>query len=234
MDLSIVLPTLHKVGTGQLIARRMGEICGSRLSYEVIIVSPQVRDQADEDNVRYIADRGGGVYAAYAQGMRQARGEYVWLMGDDDFPLDSIGRLAALIKSGRADVIVAPVIYSTGRFYRPQRSPLLLLFFNWCQQGVLYRTRVIAPLRFYRRLKIQADHYVNVLLRADRSLHIEFIDDPLCVFGAYGISSGGGDQQFRSLRPSLARRTLSLPGFLMFQTLVALSDTLKRVQRLFR
>jgi glycosyltransferase involved in cell wall biosynthesis len=227
VDLSVVLPTLHKVGTGQLLAQRIGEICGSDLSVEVIIVTPKLTDVVREPNVKLVVDEGGGVYAAYARGLREASGEYVWLMGDDDFPLDSLARLAPLIKSRRADLIVAPVIYSTGKVYRATQSAFLLLFFNWCQQGVLYRARVLAPMKFYRRLRIQADHYVNVLLRSDRSLHIAYVDDPLCVFGAHGISSRGGDQRFRSLRPQLARRTLSLPGFLVFQTMTCIADALK-------
>lgn len=234
MDLSVVLPTLHRVGTSQLLARRIGELCGAALRYEVIIVTPVADPSGCAANVRFVPDDGRGVYAAYARGLREARGEYVWFMGDDDFPLDSFSAVVDLIKEARFDLIVAPVIYSTGRLYKPTSSRFVLLFYNWCQQGVLYRTRVLAPHRFYGRLKVQADHYVNILLRSDSSLQVEFAHAPICIFGAHGVSSRGGDRRFRALRPYLAHRTLGPAGFLAFTAVVALADGLKRLKRLVR
>jgi glycosyltransferase involved in cell wall biosynthesis len=167
--------------------------------------------------VRVIADTGGGVYAAYTRGLKAATGDYVWLMGDDDFPLDAAARLSPLIEKGDSDLIIAPVIYSTGRLYRPVSSPFFLMFRNWCQQGVIYRRSALLRHRMFRRLKTQADHYINILLYSDTSLKKHFFSEPVCVFGAHGISSRHRDLRFRALRPLLARRTLGMPGFLLFQ-----------------
>lgn len=234
MDLSIVIPTLHRVDTALLIARRLSELLESELAYEVVIVTPREPQGDAGERIRFVSDNGGGVYAAYWLGLRAARGEYVWFMGDDDYPLDSLRSLLSAIKARNADLIVAPVIYSSGRLYKPSRSRLGLLFYNWCQQGILYRRSLILQMRFYKRLNVQADHYVNLVLRGNRELMIEYRDQPLCVFGAHGISSLGGDQSFRKLRPRLARRILPILEFWLFLSIVKASDSYKFILRLLR
>lgn len=234
MDLSIVIPTLHRVDTALLIARRLSELLESELAYEVVIVTPREPQGDAGERIRFVSDNGGGVYAAYWLGLRAARGEYVWFMGDDDYPLDSLRSLLSAIKARNADLIVAPVIYSSGRLYKPSRSRLGLLFYNWCQQGILYRRSLILQMRFYKRLNVQADHYVNIVLRGNRELMIEYRDQPLCVFGAHGISSLGGDQSFRKLRPRLARRILPILEFWLFLSIVKASDSYKFILRLLR
>jgi hypothetical protein len=234
VDLSIVIPTLHRVNTALLIARRMSELLESELAYEVVIVTPREPEGGADERIRFVSDSGGGVYAAYWLGLREARGEYVWFIGDDDYPLDSLRSLLSAIKARNADLIVAPVIYSSGRLYKPSRSRLGLLFYNWCQQGILYRRNLLLQMRFYKRLNVQADHYVNIVLRGNRELMIEYSDQPLCVFGAHGISSLGGDQSFRKLRPRLARRILPTLEFWFFLSIVKASDSYKFILRLLR
>ena len=234
MDLSVVLPTLHRLDTARLLAHRIRELCGGTVNCEVILVTPRVADSSHVDTIRCIADTGVGVYAAYERGLCEARGEYVWFMGDDDFPLDFSNTLKRLIEERRADLIVAPVIYSTGRLYRPTRHPIGLLFYNWCQQGVLYRRRILIQHHFPRRFPIQADQYVNNLLRSDLDLEIAFLDDPICVFGAAGISSRGGDSRFRTIRTRLARRVLVRRHYLIYRMIVLVADSIKFCKGLFR
>jgi glycosyltransferase involved in cell wall biosynthesis len=234
VDLSIIIPTLLRVNTALLIARRMSELLESELAYEVVIVTPQEPEGRADERIRFVSDNGGGVYAAYWRGLREARGEYVWFVGDDDYPLDSLRSFLSTIKARNADLIVAPVIYSSGRLYKPRRSRLGLLFYNWCQQGILYRRNLLLQMRFYKRLNVQADHYVNVVLRGNQELTIEYSDQPLCVFGAHGISSLGGDQSFRQLRPRLARRILPTLEFWLFLSIVKASDSYKFILRFLR
>ena len=226
MNLSIILPTLDKTGTARNLAVRFRELFPA-LKIEVVVVTPREAEGILEPGIRVVRDRGGGVYAAYTLGLKAARGDYVWLVGDDDYPLDAAARLAPVILAGEADLIVAPVIFSSGRVYRPHRSKLLLLFFNWCQQGVIYRREALGGRRFYRRLRVQADHYVNVLMRADEALRKIYFDEPICVFGAHGVSSRNGDLKFRELRPRLARRTLGYFGFLAFEGIVGVMSVRK-------
>jgi glycosyltransferase involved in cell wall biosynthesis len=203
----------------------------AELQIEVIIVTPNAEATADvaEPRIRLLIDRGGGTYNAYAQGLANACGEYVWLLGDDDYPLDAAASIVADIKRGTMDLLVAPVVMSSGRIYRPKRSTFMLLLRNWCQQGVIYRRSLLMRHRFYRRLRVQADHYVNVLLRADAAVRTKFVAPPICVFGVHGLSSRGGDVSYRSLRMALARRALSWPGFVAFHLVVTLATAVKRV-----
>lgn len=231
VHLSVVVPTLARLATARLLARRIRELLPD-LETEVIIVSPELpEDEGDSTSVIYVRDTGRGVYAAYRTGIDRARGTYVWLLGDDDYPLDHVAAITGRLKEASADVIVAPVVFSSGRIYRPRRTKFFLLLRNWCQQGVIYRRSVLARHRFYRRLKIQADHYVNVLIRADAALTKEYLDQPICVFGVCGISSRVSDEHFWRLRPRLARRTLSWIGYLMFVSCVQSASHAKRFLR---
>jgi glycosyltransferase involved in cell wall biosynthesis len=219
MQLSVIIATLNRLGTARLLGERVLELLPA-LDVEIVVVGPSVADASVSDKlVRYVVDEGRGAYAAYAAGLRVAVGEYVWILGDDDYPLDSVSRIGEFVREGLADVLVAPVLLSSGRIYRPTKSLLFLLYFNWCQQGIVYRRRVLLRHRFFRRLAVQADQYVNVLLRADPLVRFEYLPDPICVFGVNGLSGRTHDTAYESMRTVLARRTLGGAGFIAYRGL---------------
>lgn len=229
--LSVIVPTLDKLETARLLGERVRCLLDG-LATEIIIISPKSLQTDDLADIRYVQDRGRGVYAAYTQGLRMARGEYVWFIGDDDYPLDAVSDLAALIERNDADVIVGPVIFSQGRIYRPPTSRLLLLFRNWCQQGVIYRRALFRNRPFFGRMKTQADHYVNIRFRLDSRVKVKFVKDPLCVFGIHGLSSRiRVDSQFLAVRSSLARHYLGSAEFLAFLLLLGIRRVLLAVRR---
>ena len=228
VHLSIVIPTLHRLETAQLLASRARALLPD-LDVEAIIVTPAAQPAvpAQPAHVHYLRDNGRGVYAAYSQGLQAASGEYVWFLGDDDYPLEGAAELGALLRAGGADVLVAPVVFSTGRLYRPPRRLLPLQFFNWCQQGVIYRRSVLGRYKFHRRLNIEADHYVNIRILADRSINTIFLETPVCLFGVHGVSAREKDAGFRSVQFPLARRTLGRGTFVLFQALLCLGRWVK-------
>ena len=229
MHLSLVIPTLNELDRARFLAARVRGLLPG-LDVEAIIVSPAAPGANSSDTqIRYVSDSGRGVYAAYTQGLRVARGEYVWFMGDDDYPLDGVTSLAHHLQSGSVDLLVAPVVLSSGHVYRQRRSVLLLHFMNWCQQGVIYRRRVLARHRFFRRLTVQADQYVNILLRSDPAVRVVFTTRPICVFGADGISSRARDKGYPSVRLPLAHRTLGGVEFLLFRLLAVAQPLIKRL-----
>jgi glycosyltransferase involved in cell wall biosynthesis len=230
VHLSIILPTLHRLATARALAARLVELTAD-MDVEILIVSPDVDTGATDGRIRFIEDQGGGVYPAYTRGLHAAQGAYVWFIGDDDFPLDGAAAILSHIKTQRADLIVAPVLFSSGRLYRPTRSRFVLLFRNWCQQGVIYKRSALLRYRFYRRLRVQADHFVNILMHADKSLHAVFLQQPICVFGVNGLTARHRDHSFRAVRPALARRTLPLPEFLLFQSIVCAVSLFRRARR---
>jgi glycosyltransferase involved in cell wall biosynthesis len=230
--LSVIIPTLSRPQTAVFLAARICDLL-PRLDVEVIVVQPAgVPMPADSATVRFIQDAGRGVYMAYRAGLEHATGEYCWFMGDDDYPLDAAARLSDALLTAKADLLVAPVLFSSGRIYRPTRSRLILQFLNWCQQGVIYRRRVLMRHRFFRRLPVQADQYVNILLRTDPKVRTEFLSEPICVFGVAGVSGRLRDRGYRSLRKALARRTLSAGSFLLFRILLLIEPLAKRIIRI--
>jgi glycosyltransferase involved in cell wall biosynthesis len=232
MDLSVIIPTLNRLETATLLAGRIRELLPA-LETEVIVVTPAAGERPTSNElVRYIADAGRGVYAAYNAGLQSASGEYVWFMGDDDYPLDAAKGITEILQVGAVDLLVAPVLFSSGRIYRPTRTLFLLHFLNWCQQGVIYRRRELLRRRFFRRLKVQADQYVNILLRSDPAVRKEFLAEPICVFGVNGVSGRVSDAGYRSLRLALAHRTLGCSAFFGFRLLALLEPSIKRLVKI--
>jgi glycosyltransferase involved in cell wall biosynthesis len=203
------------------------------LETEVIVVTPAAGERvASKDLVRYVADAGRGVYAAYNAGLRTANGEYVWFMGDDDYPLDAATDVSGILEAGAVDVLIAPVLFSSGRIYRPTRMLLLLHFLNWCQQGVIYRRSLLLRHKFFRRLTVQADQYVNILLRSDPVVRKLFLAEPICVFGVNGLSGRARDAGYSALRLALAHRTLGCSAYLAFRVLAWMQPLIKRLVKI--
>jgi glycosyltransferase involved in cell wall biosynthesis len=232
LHLSVIIATLDRLETARLIAARVRTLLPT-LELEVIVVTPSAETlQAPMGYLRYVSDPRRGVYAAYKAGMRQAIGQYVWFIGDDDYPLDAAARIAPIMRENSVDLLIAPVLFSSGRLYRPTRSLLLLHFLNWCQQGVIYRRRVLLGHRFFRRLTVQADQYVNILLRADATISKSYLADPICLFGVGGVSGKTRDEGYRSVRLALAHRTLGCVGFSAFRVLTLVQPLAKRVMKI--
>jgi glycosyltransferase involved in cell wall biosynthesis len=232
MHLSIIIPTLNRLDSVMLLAGRIKELLPA-LKTEVIVVTPAEGELPPSNEfVRHVADAGRGVYAAYNAGLRTASGEYVWFMGDDDYPLDAVAAVSDRLKAGTVDVFIAPVLLSSGRVYRPTRTLLLLHFLNWCQQGVIYRRRQLLRHRFYERLTVQADQYVNILLRSDTAVTKMFLDEPICVFGVNGVSGRVHDTGYSALRLALAHRTLGSGAFLAFRVLAWTQPLVKRLVKI--
>ena len=232
MHLSVIIPTLNRLETATLLARRIRELLPT-LQIEVIVVAPHAGAvTASNEFVRYVSDDGCGVYAAYNVGLQSARGEYVWFMGDDDYPLDAAANVGGILEVGAVDLLIAPVLFSSGRIYKPTRTLLFLHFLNWCQQGVIYRRRELLRHRFFRRLTVQADQYVNILLRSDPAVTRVFLAQPICVFSVHGVSGRAHDAGYRSLRPALAHRTLGCGSFIAFRLLALIEPLIKRLVKI--
>jgi glycosyltransferase involved in cell wall biosynthesis len=232
VHLSVIIPTLNRLKTARLLAGRVRELLPA-LDIEVIVVTPSTNLQAAPlEPIRYVVDAGEGVYAAYNRGLHSATGEYVWFLGDDDYPLDGAQNVSTFLQEGTVDLLVAPVLFSSGKIYRPTRTLLILHFLNWCQQGVIYRRRELLRHRFFRRLSVQADQYVNILIRSNPTVGIRYLSDPICMFGVHGVSGRLRDEGYSSLRLALARRTLSCPAFLAFRVLLVLEPMVKRLMNI--
>jgi glycosyltransferase involved in cell wall biosynthesis len=232
VHLSVIISTRNRLETASLMAGRFRELLPA-LQTEVIVVTPAARERpASNELVRYVVDAGRGVYAAYNAGLRTASGEYVWFMGDDDYPLDAATDISDTLEAGAVDVLIAPVLFSSGRIYRPTRTLLLLHFLNWCQQGVIYRRRQLLRHKFFPRLTVQADQYVNILLRSDPEVRKVFLAEPICVFGVNGVSGRARDAGYGALRLALAHRSLGRSAFLAFRVLAWMEPLIKRLVKI--
>lgn len=147
-----------------------------------------------------------GVYSAYNRGLREPLADYVLVLGVDDIVLpgldDLIDKIATL---NSPDLIAACSFMQHIGISRPSRFKSGLIFRNWCQQGLLYNSRVFISKNFDVRYKMQADHKFNMELITNDKIIVSYQPDIITYFSYGGISSTINDWEFRSDMPRIVK-----------------------------
>jgi len=134
-----------------------------------------------------------GVYAALNKGVRDARGEWFYVLGSDDCIVDPKALDEILADAtDDVDVIVAPVlgVDADGRERRLKVPNPHLLFQStpYCHQGVLVRTSVMRELGgFDERYRVAADYDLFFALHLAHK-RIRFVDKVFASYAQGGLS----------------------------------------------
>lgn len=177
----------------------------------VIVVSgclPDIHEsfKARLHSIHVVYQEPRGVYHAYNRGLDDLHTPYVMVMGSDDILLPGLDNAIDSIVGSRQPHIVAACVLMQGIGVRgPSRFRWGLIFRNWCQQGLLYRTDVFATRRFDCKYRIQADHKLNMELVSDPHTVIQRCDDVICHFSSNGLSQTAHDWVFRADMPDMVR-----------------------------
>jgi glycosyltransferase involved in cell wall biosynthesis len=217
LDLSVILPALKADVEYLRCVYAIRAVLAGTIPYEIISVVRDVETFAGlaSSDLSIIPEERRGIYAAMNTGLNNAKGNYVYFIGQDDILLpEVIGALTAGLQK-RADVIVADVFWGTGRVYRNHPSPRSLIWRNWCHQGLIYRRELLgdAGLRFPEAFSTQADHYANIVLTAGDGATIVKHNGCIAWYSASGISCKTMDSAFRVRFPSLIREHFGFPSF---------------------
>jgi glycosyltransferase involved in cell wall biosynthesis len=173
-----------------------------------------------------------GVYPAYNRGLDEVCSAYVMVMGSDDLLLPGLDKvIESIAASERPHIVAARVLMQDIGLKGPSRFRWGLIFRNWCQQGLLYRTDVFANRRFDSKYRIQADHKLNMELVSDPATIVERREDVICHFSSSGFSQTSHDWVFREDMPGLVRRYYGVFFWMVALAKRGLATLLKRRRR---
>jgi glycosyltransferase involved in cell wall biosynthesis len=148
----------------------------------------------------------GGIYQAYNRGLDEVETPYVMVMGSDDLLLPGIDNVIdSIARGGRPHLLASAVLMQDIGIVRPSRWRSGLIFRNWCQQGLLYRSDTLLTRRFDCKYPVQADHKLNMELVSACETVIEYRDDVICHFASGGLSQKVQDLDFRRDMPGMVR-----------------------------
>ena len=177
----------------------------------LIVVSgrlPAISDafKARLHNIHIVDQDARGVYHAYNRGLDDVRTPYVMVMGCDDMLLPGLDPVIdSIAGQARPHIVAASALMQGIGIVRPSRFRWGLIFRNWCQQGLLYRSDIFAIRRFDCKYPMQADHKLNMELVSDPRTTIQYRDDVICHFSSGGLSQTVHDWVFREDMPGMVR-----------------------------
>lgn len=177
----------------------------------VIVVSGQLPDVSDAfkarmHSVNIVVQEPSGVYNAYNKGLDYVCTPYVMMFGYDDLLLPGLDKVIDSIPDKEMPHIVAAcVLMQDIGIARPSRFRWGLVFRNWCQQGLLYRSDIFATRRFDTKYRIQADHKLNMELVSNPNTVVQYRNDVICHFSSSGLSQTAHDWVFREDMPNIVR-----------------------------
>jgi len=180
---------------------------------EVIVVTPSQHVETVQRAypwARVLPEVTTGIYGAMNVGVRASAGEYLYFLGKDDILLPTIRIALHEIRNGRPFALFGDVYWGCRGVVSGGLSRFRLLTRNACHQGILYSREAMdlhGP--YFRKMKLQADHLLNLKVMWDRknASRICRLSVPLAWYSEEGLSSRvREDRIFRRLYPVVLRK----------------------------
>jgi glycosyltransferase involved in cell wall biosynthesis len=152
------------------------------------------RDAAEKDRrIRVFSAPDNGVYDAMNKGIQQARGQWIYFLGSDDFMYNSqvLSTVFAIKDRDRFDLLYGNVVSpSYSGVYDREFTFKKLLERNISHQAIFYRRTIFDFIGNYNvRYKGHADWDLNIRCFSDNRVRRLYIDMIIARFGADGLSS---------------------------------------------
>lgn len=230
MQLSFIIPALarnHELD--RCIAAIQSAITSHEL-YEIIVICPpdSVMDiEAGFPMARVVIETRKSIYGAMNDGIRVAKGEFLYFLGQDDIVLSGFEKLIQELKD---DVTVFDVFWGNKGVYRNFPNRYLLLVRNICHQGVVYRKSLFYSHGvFCTRFRVQADHFMNIKLfwSKPEAPSISYRKQVFSHYSANGFSTTEKDRVFHELYPLILRHYV---GRLAASLLIARRFLMRRLK----
>jgi hypothetical protein len=142
--------------------------------------------------------------------VRASRGRWLYFLGKDDIVLPGFSQVLAELASTAPVALFFDVYWGTRGIYSGRPSRLRLLGRNLCHQGIVYARGAFdrhGP--YLRRMKVQADHLLNIRVLWDpaSSGHIRYLPHALTWYSGAGFSAQRArDPMFWRLYPATLRK----------------------------
>ena len=159
---------------------------------------------------RVLAERHPSIYGAMNDGIAASAGRYLYFLGKDDIVLPPFRDVFAILEARRPSALFFDVYWGTGGVYTGRPSRWGVLIRNLCHQGIIYSRGALARHGPYlRRMRVQADHLLNIRLLWDRdpATRTHYLHRSLAWYSGGGFSVQiGRDPVFWRLYPTTMRR----------------------------
>jgi glycosyltransferase involved in cell wall biosynthesis len=178
---------------------------------EIVLVVPARQLQAAAaglPGVMVIAETRPSVYGAMNDGVKAGTGRYLYFLGKDDVVLPSLREAVEMLRSNAPRALFCDVYWGSEGVHRGRPSRWKILFRNVCHQGIIYsRGAVLEHGPYLRKMKVQADHLLNIKLLWD-GREVRYFGAPIAWYAATGYSHTARDRLFHRLHPVIIRRHL--------------------------
>jgi glycosyltransferase involved in cell wall biosynthesis len=233
--LSIILAV--KDAEPKMLKRSLGAIAALRHSSSIsltVVSSGTLPDvlsvfSGDLGSLKVIHMESKGAYSAYNRGLDTELGRYVLFLGVDDIVLPGLDDVLGIMVSSipAPDIIACRAFMQDRGLSCPSRVRGSLVFRNWCQQGLLYRTTLFADRRFDPKYVVQADHKFNIEVVARKGAVIAYRRDTICYFAKGGLTNQQPDLQFRRDMPNIVKDAYGRTFWLLALARRALANVIK-------
>lgn len=156
-----------------------------------------------------VAETRRGIYSAMNDGARASMGRYLYFLGKDDIVLPTFQQAVELLASAGPYALCCDVYWGRRGIYAGSPSRLKLLARNLCHQGVIYSRAAFEQHGPYlRRMRVQADHLLNIKVLWDRqhASEVRYMAQPLAWYSGSGFSNLQRDALFWRLYPRVMQR----------------------------
>jgi glycosyltransferase involved in cell wall biosynthesis len=200
--------------------------CADLQLCEIVVVLPAAELASARNWLpaeRLVAERYPSIYGAMNEGANASRGQYLYFLGKDDIVMPAFGYVVGALDTDRPSALFFDVYWGTRGVYRGYPSPWRLLARNLCHQGIVYSREAYEKHGPYlRRMRVQADHLLNIRLLWDRSLskRVMYVQRPLVWYSGSGFSAQHArDPLFWRLYPLTLRKYVGFWAACMLVTL---------------
>lgn len=179
---------------------------------EIVIVTPPRR--VDEVRAmlpgeRVVAETRASIFGAMNDGIRASTGRYLYFLGKDDVALPPMGPAVVELAARAPAAIFFDVYWGDRGVYSGRPSRWRVLGRNLCHQGVVYARETLdrhGP--YVRKMKVQADHLLNLRVLHDASLRdrLAYHRGALAWYSGAGFSATARDPVFWRLYPLIMKR----------------------------
>lgn len=169
-------------------------------NFELVVVDGGSTDQTvlvvEESTIANKTVRvlpGAGLYAGLNEGVKLAKGRWLYFMGSDDELCNShtLQNVANAVQSigSQYDIIAGNVQYTRQNFiFRPQLGSPYWLRHHVHHQGMFYKRELFQNLKYDEGLRISSDYELNLKLALKKVPHY-YMDAIMCRIGEDGISN---------------------------------------------
>jgi glycosyltransferase involved in cell wall biosynthesis len=213
--LSIIIPSLDADIELRRCVDSIRLACASRDDWEILVVCPQRRVEAVRTllpSVMVVAETRGSIYGAMNDGVDQSLGRYLYFIGKDDIVFPQFAQALEVLTKSSPSALFFDVYWGTRGIYSGVPSRWRVLARNVCHQGVVYSREVMERHGPYvRKMRLQADHLLNIRLLWDEEVarSVRYLPLPLVWYSGAGYSvQMVRDPVFWRLYPTIMRRNV--------------------------